>query len=545
MADIAGQATKAPSVLWAFIKAHYVIFTALIVAAFVFAMAKKDAIVGVFTTYGADGKTPSTVAGDKLPAFLRKWITGATVAVLVLVLSSGDALAAVGHVSHAVQSLCAGAPCAGPAAHGWLYSHAFQVVAWLASAAGSVAFGLDQFSACDTLDLQETNGGEFLNVADGVTATKSQSLYLKTVGHSTTKNKVPLYATDLTIEMRATIGQATTGTATLDDQDMARLIDYVVIKPPLMGNLTDEKSGKGTVIDLVTRFLADQFERSGDAPMVSIVVPTVSGSSTDVIKYLTRPFALRFLDAPLTTCPWLGLLHNMNVAVGVAPDNCLAGVSTGATVGTRSLRASVSYQAVPFWYYPLVAYDRVDAPSSGSNGLTFKNFAGPGPDCTQKVDYVHTIGQLSNLKGLGGNLTFDTITKLLAPRFGLDSITNISHLVKARIRAQYAGHIGGLDYANSGNYVQGTLNEPGMALDKLLFFLLRQPSLNMQVQNMLMMGPKDELPIQYLTSGSRTGEDAFYFGAVRKCDPSFISQWRALPDSRLPGSIDQQIPVTG
>jgi hypothetical protein len=322
---------------------------------------------------------------------------------------------------------------------------------------------------------------------------------------------------------------------------MARLVDYLVIRPPQMGNLTDEKSGKGTVLDLVTRFLADEFERSGDAPIVSIIVPTGTASATDVIKYFTRPFALRFLDKPLTTAPWLGLLHDMNVQVGLAPDTCLGGVSTGATVTGREIRASVSYLPVPFWYYPMVAYDRVDNPASGSNGLTFKNFAGPGPDCTQKLDFVHTIGQLSSLKGLGGNLTFNTLTTLFAPRFGLDRITNIAHLIKARLRAQYDGFIGGINYGETGNYVQGTTNENGMALDKLLFLLLKQPSLNMEVQHMLPMGPKDELPLQYLTSSSRTGEDAFYFGAVRKVDPSFVAGWRNLPESKLPASIDQQV----
>ncbi|HJX51587.1 MAG TPA: hypothetical protein VJ801_02365 [Polyangia bacterium] len=526
MPDIIPQVTKAPSVLFAFIKAHYAIMAVFVLGMFVLAMAKKDSILLALTSTDATTGKKSITLGDRLPASLRKFLTGATVALAfgASLLFSGDANAAT----------CCAAPVA---AHAFAWLGA--VAPWLALLGGSLVLGLTQFSAPDVIDCEESSGGPSLSVAGVLAATTPQSLYVKTATHSTTKSGAPLVATDLTVEVACNINNLSTGDAEIEEDDLARMLSYLEITSPVMGSLTDQVSCTGPVLDLVTRFIADAFERSGDAPIASITIGDPNTNTVAVTKYFTRPFALRFMDRPLKSAPWLGLLHNTRLNIGLAADACLEDVSAGATVsGPRVLKASISYLPVPAWYYPLVAYDRVESPASGSNGLTFRNFGGPGPKCTSALDYVHTIGQLSNLKGLPGNLTFDTITQLLAPRFGLDNVVNVAHLVKARLRAQYTGHIGGLNYGESGNYVKGTLNDPGMALASLLFFLLQQPSLDMGLEQMRAMGASDELPMQYVTSAPRTGPDAFYFGAVRKVSPSVIAEWRALPSSGLPNTIE-------
>ena len=523
MTDLVASVTKAPSAFWGVIKTYWIFFILALGALLVVSMAKKDAIVGWFTTSG------SATKGDKLPAFLRGWLGLTALAVMFGALFySGDALAAVGTAAAAGATCCAERA---PGIFGFLAGHWHYV----AAALGSVALGLTQFQAPDVIDCVETHGGASLAVG-ALSATTAQTMYAQTATHSTTKSGHPLVATDLTIQVNCNVN-TTTGNANLDDQDLAALVSYVELISPIMGALTDQQSCTGPILDMVTRFIGDAFERSGDAPVISIVATT--STPVAITKYFTRPFALRFLDRPLTTAPWLGLLHNAAINVGLAADSCLAGVSTGATVDTRVLRASISYLPVPEWYYPMVAYDRVDNPASGSNGLTFKNFGGPGPKCTVPVDYVHTVGQLSSLKGLGGNLTFDTLTKILAPRFGLDNVSNISHLIKARIRAQYFGHIGGVDYSAGGNHVVGTTNHVNMALDKLLFFMFKQPSLDMQVRNMMQMTGTSELPLQYETSSTRTGADKFYVGSVRKVSSSVVKDWQALPGSKLPSTIGE------
>jgi hypothetical protein len=517
MADkILEQATEAPKEFLHFLKKYWWAGPVIVLALLAVGMAIKP----WFTR-----KMTGTEVGDKLPVALRNFLRiGVALLPFGVLLFAGDAVAA---------TCCADLPTAGGVL-GWLAERWEALISAIGMLGGSgLMLGLTQFGAPDVIDCEETHGGHSLAVG-ALAATTPQTLFAKTSTHSTAMNgKVPLVATDLTVEVACTIDNSA-GASTLDDQDFARLLAYLEIVSPTMGNLTDQVSCTGPVLDLVTRFLGDAFERSGDAPVISIIALQVA---TAITKYFTRPWALRFMDRPLTTAPWLGFLHNLRINCGLAADTCLVPVSVGSTITGRTLRASISYLPVPDWYYPMVANDRVDQPASGSNGLTFQNFGGPGADCTEKVDYVHTIGHLSSLKGLGGNLTFDTLIQLLAPRFGLDNIEDIPHLVKARLRAQYMGRIGGVDYTGTGNYAIGTTNAPGMALAGLLFFFLQQPSLDMAVSAMRRMDKGQELPVQYVTSVPRVGADQFYFGAIRRVTSAFVAKARALPDSRMPSSI--------
>jgi hypothetical protein len=526
--DVTANATKAPGEFWDLMKKYWVFAILAICALFVIAMAKKNTILGWFTSRG------SSVAGDKLPAWLRKFLIGAAaIAVMGAAICPAEAFAAV----------CCATQAAPPETGGILHT----VWTYIAGGAGIFAFGLTQFGAPDAIDLVETHGGPELAVADRLAAVTPKSLYAKTATHATKEingRRWPLVATELTVEVKATVVQSAGGT-TLEDDDLARLLAYLEIQSPYMGNLTEQKSCTGPILDLVTRFIGEAFERSGEAPVQSLTCPVSSTTSYTVVKYFTKPMALKFLDKPLSTAPWLGLLHNTVFNMGLAADDCLASTSASATVsGTRYLRGSISYVAVPIWYYPLVPFDRVDYPASGSNGIEFRNFGSPGPNCTVPIDWVHTMGQLSSLKGLPGNITFEKVTKLLAPRFGLDNVTNIRHLVRNRLRAQFMGHIGGTDYANSGNYPVKTADGLGvMALDKLLFFLLQQPSLDMEIGNMLRMTSQDVMPFQYETSSDRTGTDAFYFGAVRAVSGAKVPEWRGLPYSKLGPAVDSVVDV--
>ena len=515
------QATEAPKEFLHFLKKYWWAGPVIVLALLAVGMAIKPWFTTKMTSSAG-------VPGDKLPESIRKFLRigfGIALVPFGLLLFSGDAFGA---------TCCADLPTVGGVL-GWLAERWEALVSAIGMLGGSgLMLGLTQFGAPDVIDCEEVHGGHSLAVG-ALAAITPQTLYAKTSTHSTAMNgKVPLVATDLTVEVAATIDNTAVGTSTLDDQDFARLLAYLELVAPAMGNLTDQVSCTGPVLDMVTRFLGDAFERSGDAPVISIAA---LGGPTAITKYFTRPFALRFMDRPLTTAPWLGFLHNLRINCGLAADTCLVPVSVGSVVSDRTLRASISYLPVPDWYFPMVANDRVDQPASGSNGLTFQNFGGPGADCTEKVDYVHTIGHLSSLKGLGGNLTFDTLTQLLAPRFGLDNIEDIPHLVKARLRAQYMGRIGGVDYTGTGNYAIGTTNAPGMALAGLLFFFLQQPSLDMAVSAMRRMDKGQELPVQYVTSVPRVGADQFYFGAIRRVTPAFVAKARSLPSSRMPSSI--------
>jgi hypothetical protein len=154
------------------------------------------------------------------------------------------------------------------------------------------------------------------------------------------------------------------------------------------------------------------------------------------------------------------------------------------------------------------------------------------------VDIVHTIGQLSNLKGLPGNLTFNTLTNIVAPAFGIDDVLNIDMLVNARLQAQFFGRIGAYDYSTGGNHVYGTVNN-GMALDKLLFLLLRQPSLDMNTDILPRFNAKTELGLREVFSSERTGPDAFIVGSLRELSDGKAKELTALSGNKMPVNLKQ------
>jgi hypothetical protein len=525
MPDLVSNATQAPGRFWALIKQYWIFAIMALIALFVLAMAKKDTIIGWFTSKGG------TTRGDRLPAFLRKWF-GLAVALLVgtgILLSAGTANA----------SICCAVE---PGGFGVLLGENWRPLVLL----GATGF-LAVFAAPDVLDCYESKGGRSLTVTDRLTATRDVILEARTSTHSvlsTPQGAMPLIATDLTVELATKITLDHAG-SDLEDDDLGRLFAYLVLDSPTMGALSDQKSATGPIVDLVTRYIGEGFERSGDMPIDTVTVPAESTHENTVTKYLVWPFMQRWLSAPYSTAPWLGLLHNLAITVGLAPDNCFAVsedvVSAGATVsGDRTLKASIAYVPCPSWFYPLVAHNRVDNPASGSDGLTFQHFGAAGPRCTVPVDYVHTLGHLSSLKGLGGNLTFDHVTGILAPDFGMADVRNVEHLIKQRVRAQYRGRVFGVNY-EGGNHAFGTVNPTGgMRPDELLFLLFIQPSLGQRFDTLRTMTDKSQLMLNYTIDTNRTGADKFYIGALRRCSQSVVKEWQGLPNSRLPGSVGSE-----
>jgi hypothetical protein len=394
--------------------------------------------------------------------------------------------------------------------------------------------GISMFSAPDTLDAVTSNDGEEITYTPG--ASQKVAMYIKTAAKNTTKRGEPLVAVDTTISLETTVNNPfSTGTASIEQDDLARLLEYLTIESPLLGKVLDETTGTGPILDLVISFLGQGFNRAGDVPIASIVVPGSGTTSTAVVKYFTFPWAQRFLLDPSATSPWMGLLHNTKLGIKLAASTALGDVSTGATTSgaTSRVRATTSYVAHAFWYQPLLPFYRLDNPSSGSNGLTFQNFGSSGPDSCDPIDWVHTIGQLSNLKGLPGNTLISNITKIMAPSFGLDSVYSPDHLVKARLQAQVSGRTSDLNFTEGGNHAKGAANT-GMNLAKLLFLLLRQPSLDMRLENMLKFQKDVELPIQETFTSAPSGAHGFLLGSCRRINEGHAARFRSLSGNKLP-----------
>lgn len=516
---VAAQLTKAPMALVDFLKKYWFMGPGILILLLFIGMAIKPWFTKATTTANS-GK-----AGDKLPTFLRNFlrITSILLPVGFVLLGADYAFAA-----------CAGhAPCV--VETGWL-SQIWQYLAGIAGA--GILFGITH-SAPDVLDAKDEHNGRIYNYTPG--SAFETSLFMKTATKylTGTTPPAPLIAVDTTIAIDTTVEQVATGTNPIVSQDLARLLEWVEISTPFHGMILDKETGTGPVLDLAISFVSDAFSRCGDAPTVTITVPAVNPNDVAVTKYFTFPWAQRILDQPSLSAPWLLTLDEANIAMKVAADTALAAVSTGAnTQGASHLRAATSYEISPVWRQNYVPYWRVDKPASGSDGLLFQNFGGTGPSATKQIDIVHTIGQLSNLAGLPGNLTFDTVTGIVAPSFGLDDIANVDLLVKARIEAQSYGRIGAEDYTTGGNHRTGAINN-GMALDQLLFLLLRQPSLDMPVGNMLRFDSKTKLPLREVFSAPRTGADAFIIGGLRELSAAKMQEQSNLSGGKMPVNYAQ------
>jgi hypothetical protein len=506
VAAVTNTVTKAPSAFLEFFKKYWIFGVLLIVGIAIAALRYRDAIA------------------KKAPAFVRNAARlGAYLLPLGLTLLLGsDALAAV------TNACASNAPC-GARAVGW-FARSWQWIAGLASGGLAMAY----FSAPDVLDGVNTNNGKSVTFTPDAAATTDFSMFIRCPQKRVTSNGAPLLAEDTTIAISTTIDNPSTG-ATIADDDLARLLNYVQIEVQDVGTVLDQKTGRGPILDLVISFFGHAFNRAGDSPIDAIAPPGSSTSHTAVTKYFTYPWKQRVLDNEVMTCPWLGILDETEFKMSWAKAGVLNAVSTGSTYSgaTTKVRMGTSYFAHPLWFQPMFAKYVVDEPASGSDGLVFQSFGGANPAGTVPSDLVFLIGQLSSLKGLPGNITIDQITKLIAPSFGIDDLSNIDMLVKERLQSQLSGRTPDITHLNGGNYVMGA-GDVGMQLNQLLFFNIRQPSLHMQIQNMLQFGSGTKLPVREEFSATRTGADAFIVGSLRALAEDCQKKIKAKSGGKMP-----------
>lgn len=465
-----------------------------------------------------------------LPASLKTWlrIAGVTLPIGYVLLSGGDALAAT----------CCAASMPG-AIGAWLAEHGLTALAGIASLAlGSIGLGLI-FGADDTLDLEDSQGGRIITYTPGAAA-QEKSLFVN-VHRKLDDRGRPLIATAITIKVETTVTNPVPGAGvnSILEDDLARLLESVSIESPLLGTLLDKSTGRGPVLDLLITYLGLGFNNSGEKGVDAIA----AGATGKVTKYFTFPLATYFLADPLITGQYLGSLDKTEIKVRIAANTCLgAPVSAGATVSgaDSTISGVVSYVAHSHFFRPKMSYYRLETPSSGSDGLTFKNFGDKGPKASTQLDRVTTIGQVSNLKGLPGNTTIDNITRILAPSIGLDDVQNIDVFVMKRIAAQRTGMTGKTDYADGGNWAMGaTAALGGMALDKLLVLNLLQAGQGMRVQSGKLQVPGSEIKIREEFTAPRTNADAFMIHSVRDMDPTYVAAVSKL----YGGAVPQTDPV--
>lgn len=518
------QVTKAPMAFIDFCKKYWFMGPIIVLVVMALGMALKPWFTSLMTTHNADGTATAAGNGDKLPSILKSFlrISGFLVPVGFVLLGADYCYAAcAGHVPCAVQS-----------SHGWL-SQVWGFVATLFSA--GIVFGISHLSAPDVLD-GVTMPGQGKTLAYTPGAAQELSLYMQTSTKNKTAGGQPLIGVDSIVAIDTTVEQVSTGSNPIVSQDLARLLDYLQISSLFHGTVLDKVTGTGPILENGIAFVGQGFSRWGDAPTVTITVPSSDPNDQTITKFFTFPWAQRTLGDPSATCPWLLTLDNMRFQIGIAASTALAAVSTGAnTKGASAVRLGTSYAISPLWRQNYLPYARLDTPASGEDGLIFQNFGGTGPAASKPIDMILGLAWLSSLAGLPGNLTFDTLTNIIGPDFGLDDVKAIDMLVLARRQAQAVGRIGSNDYANDGNYVQGTPNN-GAALDKLLMLWLRQPSLDMVPNNLPKFTPDTKPKMRGVFSVPRTGPDAFLTLSLRELSAAKMAQQVTLSGGMMPAA---------
>lgn len=483
----------------------YLAFAAVLIAVFKY----RSSIATRLSGLPASVKTFLQISGFVVP--------------LGFVLLHGDAVLA---------ACAAGLPCAAHDVGLWS-----RIVGWLTMlAAGTGGLAITAFTAPDTVDAYDALGGRAITYTPGDKNTEVD-LYINVPKNRTGgANPRPLIAVDTQIAIDTVVTQGTAGNPIAHD-DLARLLSSVVFESPDLGTLLDEATGTGPILDLIISYLANGFNRP-DAPIASLALNTSAGTTDYTLtKYFTYPWAQRFLADPASSCPWLGMIDKTRIHLKIAPTTCLVPVSSSAVVDSPSVvRAATSYVAHSHWFYPNLGAWRVDHASSGSDGMTFQNFGQTGASGTRPLDYLHTLGILSSLKGLPGSLTFDSVVQIVAAQFGLDDILNVDEFVLARFRAQYSGSAPPPDFTNDGNHAAGTPNG-GAGLAGLLCFLLKQPSLDMRKGNMPALDSTANLVARFAFATPRVGQDAFISGSLREIAQSKVPVFAARSGGLLPASV--------
>lgn len=524
------QVTKAPTLLIDAIKKYWLLGPLVAVLLIAVGFMLKPSFTRWTTSSGSS--TPGDRLGNGLRSLLK--ISGFLLPVGFVLLGADY-----------VQAACAahgGIPCGADAAN-W-FSHYWHLLAALLSTSG-VGFAI-HMTAPDLLDGFNDMNGRVINYTPG--AANVLSMYAKTANKNQTGgvNSKPLIAVNSMVTLDTTVENLSTGTNPIQSQDLARLLDSLEISTPFHGTILDKLTGTGPNLDLVINFIGQGFARAGDAPTLTIVVGTGGAANDQVVsKQFTFPWAQRYMEDPSITCPWLLTLDNANFSIGIAASTALGAVSTGAVTKNASrIRLGTSYWKSPVWRQGLIPYWRVDAPASNSDGLSFQNFGGAGPTGTKPLDRVHTLGLLSNLKGLKGNQTFDNITNIIAPDFGMDDVINIDMFVTERLRAQFRGRIGNYDYATGGNHVQGTANN-GAAIDKLLFLLLLQPSVDTRSDSLPVYESKTTKTARLVMTTPLTTQHAFIVGAHRELSAKKMADQATMSAGKIPNTYAQARHYTG
>jgi hypothetical protein len=408
-----------------------------------------------------------------------------------------------------------------------------------AGAAGSAMFGMVAFGAPDVVEAKLSDGNKVVNFTPSA-AEPSYDFFVNGTNNVHPVSGRPLCATAQVIELQTTVSNLSTGTNPITDDDLGRLVKKVTMHGDPLGTILDDTVGTGPILKHLIEFVGLGFNRGADAPVATVTVPSPSGSNdATYTRYITIPHAQGYMVNPMASALWLGLIDQLRVTVTLAASTRLGGISgvdivsaNAVTKGASTLR--VTTPVVPYnkWHWPVLAQWILEQPTGGSTSFTLRRFGEANASGSVPTDWVHTIAYLSNKVGLGGNQALDNIASVQSPKLGILDCQNVPALLKERLEAQRYGQ-SSPSYTDNMNYVQGTV-PTGMNLASAKFLMLRQPGLDMIMDNMTPTMKGFLLPVDMTYVGAAPSTNhSVVIGALRFLSDSIAAAVTGAPNSKL------------
>lgn len=433
--------------------------------------------------------------------------------------------------------------CAKPVAHA-IQSGGGWGTLWtiLSAGAGMGVMGMVAFPAPDVVEAKLANGNKTVIFTPG--SSQSFDFFVDGSVNISPEGK-PLCATGQVIEVSTTVNNPSTGTASLKDDDLARLIQTVQMHGDPLGTILDNTVGTGPILKHLLEFVGLGFNRGPDAPVATITVPGSATTSATYTKRLEIPHSQAWHANPIASALWLGIIHQLKITVTLAASTALGAVSTGATSSGAGSTLRVVTPVVPNsnWHWPILAQWILETPEGGSNTVKLRKFGEANASGSNPVDYIHTIAYLSNKVGLPGNQGIDNIRSINSPKLGIYNMENVNQFALARLEAQRWGQ-SPVGLAQNMNVVQDAVSD-GNDLDVLKFLMLRQPGLDMRLDGTKPVKAGYELPIELTYNGATPSTNhAVVIGSLRFLSTAIGDKLASLPNSRLSANPNVVVSAT-
>lgn len=251
-------------------------------------------------------------------------------------------------------------------------------------------------------------------------------------------------ATAIAGRLRVGFDQAASGGATVNWDQLPRVISGLEINSPLFGLMASKESTSGPVLKHLIEFVGQGY-RYGDAARAQIAA---ADGDTAVDLYFCFPLAQQCLVRPHDCTPWVGWLDKTQVTFSLGSTTALDAVSTGAVIeATTNVQMWCEYHvdndlelpAIPSWQL----YQRAAA---SANSILIEGMgAARGIRNVENFDRLAGLFWHMDVGGFGGPDGADNITELYLPALGIDRTINIDAFFR-RFRSyaqRNVAHVGG------------------------------------------------------------------------------------------------------